>query len=187
MAAEVSFTTAQSLLLHGPNISFLGLVLGPSYTSYSQYSHLPYCSFEWGNEGYAGSCSHGGELLYLSQPSKKTGLLIVRGHFATSLYASLSRSQTDFGGPSTFGLEVTRYPYAYDPAGKEGTEAQLKEQAQRTKKDHSGVQSGSSFALGDMIDRGSFNYRYPGKPLFIPSCCVTSQRWEIRQNLHMSW
>jgi hypothetical protein len=85
----------------------------------------------------------------------------VRGHFATSLYASLSRSQTDFGGPSTFGLEVTRYPYAYDAAGKKITQEELEAQAKRTKKDTSGVSNGSSFALGSMIDRGCFNYRWP--------------------------
>ena len=87
----------------------------------------------------------------------------MRGHFATSLYASLSRSQTDFGGPSTFGLEVTRYPYAYNFFGKKIGQEQLEEQVKKTskEKDRSGVKNGSSFALGQMIDRGCFNYRYP--------------------------
>src|SRR5277367_1110931 len=79
--------------------------LGPTFTSYFQFSHLPSCSFDWGENGYAGSSNHGGELLYLSAPSKTKGLIIARGHFATSLYASLSRAQIEFGGPSTFGLD----------------------------------------------------------------------------------
>jgi hypothetical protein len=135
--------------------------LGPSYTSYSQYSNLPYCAFEWGDEGYAGCSNHGGELLYLSKPSDDTGLVLVRGHFATSLYASLSRSQIDFGGPSTFGLEVTRFPYAYDRAGRKVTQHDIQVQSESTKKDTSGVMNGSSFKLGAMIDRGCFNYRWP--------------------------
>jgi hypothetical protein len=86
---------------------------------------------------------------------------MVRGHFATSLYASLSRSQIDFGGPSTFGLEVTRFPYAYDAAGEKRSQNQLLAQTESTIKDTSGVSNGSSFALGRMIDRGCFNYRWP--------------------------
>jgi len=102
----------------------------------------------------------------------------VRGHFATSLYASLSRSQTDFGGPSTFGLEVTRYPFAYDKDITERTPEQLEAQAKKTKKETFGVKNGSSFALGNMIDRGCFNYRYPGKLILILGWflfCVASQ------------
>jgi len=68
---------------------------------------------------------------------------MARGHFATSLYASLSRSQIDFGGPSTFGLEVSRCLHAYNPNGD------------------SDAIKGSSFRLGSMIDRGCFNYRWP--------------------------
>jgi hypothetical protein len=156
VVAGVSFIYAPSLLLHELNISFTRL--GPSYTSYFQYSHLPYCSFEWGNNGYAGCSNHGGELLYLSRPSKKTGLIMVRGHFATSLYASLSRSQIDFGGPSTFGLEVTRCPYAYDEAGEYITQDEILKETESAKK--KAAKNGSSFELGGMIDRGCFNYRW---------------------------
>jgi hypothetical protein len=145
------------LLYHELIISFSRL--GPSYTSYFQYSHLPYCSFEWGDKGYAGCSNHGGELLYLSRPSKKTGLIMVRGHFATSLYASLSRSQIDFGGPSTFGLEVTRSIYAYDSAGVEITQDDIANETEVSKR--KAAKNGSSFQLGTMIDRGCFNYRWP--------------------------
>jgi hypothetical protein len=106
------------------------------------FSHLPASSFDWGAEGYAGCSNNGGELLYLSAPSPTNGLIMARGNFSTSLYASLSRAQIDFGGPATFGLELSRTEHAYNP------------------KDN-GNRVASSFRLGDMIERGSFNYRWP--------------------------
>jgi hypothetical protein len=115
--------------------------LGPTYTSYSRFSHLPACSFDWGAQGYAGSSNFGGELLYLSAPSPRRGLIMARGHFSTSLYTSLSRAQIEFGGPATFGLEISRTEKRYDP----------RENGSR----------GSSFKLGTMIDRGCYNYRWP--------------------------
>jgi len=85
---------------------------------------------------------------------------MARGHFATSLYASLSRSQIDFGGPSTFGLEVAKFPYPYDPDGKVITQEEMIKQKESTRKDVLGAKNGSSFCLGSMIDRGCFNYRW---------------------------
>src|SRR6266536_4802681 len=121
---------------------------------------FPTCSIEWGENGYTGCSNHGGELLYLSRPSKSKGLIMARGHFATSLYASLSRSQIDFGGPSTFGLEVAKFPYPYDPDGKVITQEEMIKQKESTRKDVLGAKNGSSFCLGSMIDRGCFNYRW---------------------------
>lgn len=104
---------------------------------------------------------------------------MARGHFATSLYTSLSRAQIEFGGPSTFGLEVSRCPYAYNPksrsskeieeekkAGNESTNKNVssaKGVALKGKKEENvlGAKDGSSFRLGNMIDRGCFNYRWP--------------------------
>src|SRR5205814_294707 len=86
---------------------------------------------------------------------------------ASSLYASLSRAQIQFGGPSTFGLEVSRTPYAYDPEGDEIIVDESKEEDKTQKKDEldkSGAlvaSNGSSFQLGPMIGRGCFNYRWP--------------------------
>jgi hypothetical protein len=68
---------------------------------------------------------------------------MARGNFSTSLYASLSRTQVEFGGPTTFGLEIARADYPYDP------------------KDENGAKKGSSFSLGTMIERGCSNYRWP--------------------------
>lgn len=116
---------------------------GPTYNSYSRFSHLPACSFDWGCGGYAGCSNYGGELLYLSAPSRKHGLIVARGNFSSSLYASLSRTQVEFGGPTTFGLEIARADYPYDT------------------KDDNCAKKGSSFSLGTMIDRGCFNYRWP--------------------------
>ena len=98
--------------------SFLG-ILGQTYNSGTQFSHLPSCSFDWGQDGYGGCCNNGNELLYLSVQSKQHGVIMARGHFATSLYASLSRTQIEFGGPSTFGLEVSVWDYTYNPGDSE--------------------------------------------------------------------
>ncbi|KAH8901092.1 hypothetical protein GQ53DRAFT_814577 [Thozetella sp. PMI_491] len=116
---------------------------GLAYNSYSFLSSLPATSFDWGDDGHGGSSNYGGELLYLSAPSKKNGVVIVRGNFSTSHYAALSRAQIEFGGPSTFGFEVSRADYKYDTSTEKGR------------------YYGSSFTLGDMIERGCFNYRWP--------------------------
>jgi hypothetical protein len=72
---------------------------------------------------------------------------MARGNFATSLYASLSRTQEQFGGPATFGLGIARADYAYDPEALNPFDCNTKKQ--------------SSFRLGRMIERGCFNYRWP--------------------------
>lgn len=119
--------------------------LGAAYNSYSLFSHFPACSFDWGDSGFAGSSNYGGELLYLSAPSCKHGLVLARGNFSTSHYASLSRAQIVFGGPATFGLEVSRAQFVYDPSQKDSLKAKR----------------GSSYRLGALIERGCFNYRWP--------------------------
>ncbi|KAI1128833.1 hypothetical protein F5Y10DRAFT_291616 [Nemania abortiva] len=112
---------------------------GASYISYNQFSHLPATSFEFGADGFAGACNNGGELLHFSAPSKEHGLIFARGAFSSSLYACISRAQMEYGGSATFGLRIARDQVPYD-----------KESSQ-----------GSSFRLGDMIERGCFNYRWP--------------------------
>jgi hypothetical protein len=59
------------------------------------------------------------------------------------MYASLSRAQIEFGGPATFGFEVSRASHKYKADGNEEEK------------------KGSSFKLGSMIERGAFNYRWP--------------------------
>lgn len=145
------------------------MTAGPNYISYAQFEHLHACPFDWGQGGLAGCCNGGGELLYLSQASrdKGKGMIMARGHFASSLYASLSRAQIQFGGPSTFGLEVARTPYAYDSESQEIIIDESKDEDKTQKKDEldkSGAlvaSNGSSFQLGPMIGRGCFNYRWP--------------------------
>ena len=120
--------------------------LGPTFNSHSLFSHLPLSSFDWGDSGYAGCSSCGGELLFLSALSdshNSDGLVMARGNFSTSLYASLSRAQMEFGGPATFGLEVSRVDHTFIVNGNEEEK------------------KGSSFQLGSMIERGAFNYRWP--------------------------
>ena len=75
---------------------------------------------------------------------------MARGNFFTSLYASLSRAQIDFGGPATFGLEVSQALETYKP---NPSSANPVDPPQDLK--------GSSFNLGNMIERGCFNYRWP--------------------------
>jgi hypothetical protein len=81
-------------------------------------------------------------LLHLAAPSEKDGLIFVRGDFQNSLYSSLARAQREFGGPSTFGFEVAVGRGYYIP-------------------DDDKSKHGSSFVLGEMIEHGSFNYRWP--------------------------
>lgn len=125
--------------------------VGVTYNSFARFSHLPACSFDWGGDGYAGSSNYGGELLYLSAKSRERGLIMARGDFSTSLYTSLSRTQVEFGGPTTFGFEVSRAERPYDPANVTGFQDL----------DKYPVSKRSSFELGPMIERGSFNYRWP--------------------------
>jgi hypothetical protein len=69
--------------------------------------------------------------------------MAARGTFSASTYATLSRTQVEFGGSSTFGLEIALAECPYDP-----------QKAGAKKK-------GSSFKLGKMVERGCFNYRWP--------------------------
>jgi len=132
---HTSATRSQWLTVH----------LGPTYISYSPFSKLSATSFEFGADGCVASCNAGGELLHLAAPSKNDGLIFVRGDFQTSLYSSLARAQGIFGGPSTFGFEVAvdKPPYS---TPKPPTILD---------------EHGSSFQLGELIEQGSFNYRWP--------------------------
>jgi hypothetical protein len=106
---------------------------------------------------------------------------MVRGHFATSLYASLSRLQLDFGGPSSFGLTIARFPWAYDPAAAPMLQREISYQKSM---ETMGAMNGSSFELGAMIDRGCFNYRWPVTEYYIElhpyqQAIETAKRGEI--------
>ncbi|KAJ8133220.1 hypothetical protein O1611_g403 [Lasiodiplodia mahajangana] len=112
---------------------------GAAYISYNQFSHLPATSFEFGADGFAGACNNGGELLHFSAPSKEHGLIFARGAFSSSLYACISRAQMEYGGSATFGLRIARDQMPYNKKSSKG----------------------SSFRLGEMTERGCFNYRWP--------------------------
>jgi hypothetical protein len=111
------------------------LRLEPAYISYSPFSNFSVTSFDFGVKGVAVSCNSGGELLYLLAPSKKDGLISVRGDFETSLYSSLARTQKQFGGPSTFGFEISTGRKPFKPESEKFKELK-----------------GSSLRLGDMLD-----------------------------------
>jgi hypothetical protein len=118
-------------------------LVGSTFNSFYEFNDNPACSFDWGENGYAGCTNYGGELLYLSARSPEHGLIQARGTYSASTYATLSRTQVEFGGSSTFGLEIALAECAYDSRNPETKE------------------KGSSFKLGNMVERGCFNYRWP--------------------------
>ncbi|KAI1750062.1 hypothetical protein F4782DRAFT_548893 [Xylaria castorea] len=142
---------------------------GASYISYNQFSHLPATSFEFGADGFAGACNSGGELLHFSAPSKEHGLIFARGAFTSSLYACISRAQTEYGGSATFGLRIARdqVPYVPSTSRLNGPKLQATSQSKQEEDIRSLEENcdyspkGSSFRLGGMIERGCFNYRWP--------------------------
>ncbi|PVH93772.1 hypothetical protein DM02DRAFT_676624 [Periconia macrospinosa] len=94
---------------NNPNFDWLGRSgRGSAYISYNGFSHLSATSFDFGHEGHAASCNYGGEILQLSAPSSRYGLIFASGHFSPSLYASLARRQRANGGPATFSLKPPR-------------------------------------------------------------------------------
>ncbi|KAH7378144.1 hypothetical protein BKA64DRAFT_250626 [Cadophora sp. MPI-SDFR-AT-0126] len=75
----------------------------------------------------------------MSAKSKQHGIIFAQGNFESTLYSSLARAQRSYVGLSTFGLEVPVSPEQYNLVKK----------------------TGSAIRLGEMIDRGSFNHRWP--------------------------
>ncbi|GAB1319395.1 hypothetical protein MFIFM68171_09605 [Madurella fahalii] len=120
---------------------------GPTYISFSPFSHRTASSFEFGDNGYAGCCNYGGELIHLAARSQKHGIICVRGYRSTSLYGTLAQTQGEFGGPSSFGLEVSAHKPLYRPF-EETTAC-------------SSTEFSSSFRPGKLTERGCFNYRWP--------------------------
>ncbi|KAH8904689.1 hypothetical protein BR93DRAFT_970622 [Coniochaeta sp. PMI_546] len=124
----------------------------PTYISYSHMSSNFASSFDFGHRGYAASCNYGGELIHLSAKSATRGLIFARGNRCTSLSSSLAQAQGEFGGPATFGLEVSRNRDPGTPSGVAGD---------KFEREHQGFASQSSFRPGQMIERGSFSHRWP--------------------------
>ena len=56
--------------------------------------------------------------------------------------------QVDFGGPTTFGLEIARTDDIYSPNSDQASPKGFSP-------------NGSTFSLGDMTERGCFNHRWP--------------------------
>ncbi|KAI1772245.1 hypothetical protein F4818DRAFT_449603 [Hypoxylon cercidicola] len=117
---------------------------GPTYISYSEFSDRLACSFEFGESGYAASCNYGGELLNMSAKDEEQGIVFAHGNFESTYYASLARAQRHDGGKATFGLGIA---VNQDPFHK----------ADSLVPHH----RGSRIKLGQMIERGCFNYRWP--------------------------
>jgi hypothetical protein len=114
---------------------------GAAYISYSEFTDLPACSFDFGDRGYAASSNNGGDLLQMTARSDKHGILFARGDFECSLYLSLARGQRDRGGKSAFGLQVA--------------------EPERSADMNPGDEPKFNYALGPIIERGCYNYRWP--------------------------
>lgn len=138
-------------------------ITGPSYISYSQFNHRSAWAFEFGANGNTGCCNHGGELMQLSAAleDEPEGLIFARGEFSSSIYASLARSQMEYGRSSTFGLEVARNRVPYGSDKNKNIE-------------------GSSFRLGKMLERGCFNYRWPLNEYALHSNSMKQEPTEAR-------
>ncbi|KAK3290899.1 uncharacterized protein B0H64DRAFT_446714 [Chaetomium fimeti] len=107
---------------------------GPEYISYSELSNATYCAFDFGQWGYAASTNDGGELLQMTAPSGKHGIVFAWGDFEFSPDLALARGQREQGGKSSFGLKFL---------GSEGGE--------------------SRSYKWSVTERGSFQYRWPIK------------------------
>lgn len=79
---------------------------GVTYTSYTPFAHLPATSFDFGTDGFAGSCNRGGELLQITAPSPLCGFVCAQGDYPNTPDSILARSQRVRGGKSTFGLKL---------------------------------------------------------------------------------
>ncbi|KAG4432069.1 hypothetical protein IFR05_012449 [Cadophora sp. M221] len=112
---------------------------GSAYVSYTEFSQKAACAFDFGEDGYAASCNDGGKILHMSAKSEQSGIIFAQGNFDSTLYSSLARAQRTHGGQSTFGLEIPVSPEPFNMLKK----------------------TGSALRLGEMIERGSFNHRWP--------------------------
>ncbi|KAH6715016.1 hypothetical protein BKA61DRAFT_574493 [Leptodontidium sp. MPI-SDFR-AT-0119] len=92
-------------------------------------------SFNWLSREARGSAY----ILHMSAKSEQSGVLFAQGNFDSTLYSSLARAQRTYGGQSTFGLEIPVSPEPFNLLKK----------------------TGSALRLGEMIERSSFNHRWP--------------------------
>lgn len=112
-----------------------------TYVCYGDLADNTATAFEFGGgNGYTGCVNCGGELLQITAPSKRHGIIFARGRFEYSLYSSLARGQRWPGGKSTFGVQ---FPFH--------------KTTQR-----SGRMTWPRIAVcKELIQQGSFNHRWP--------------------------
>ncbi|RYP42700.1 hypothetical protein DL767_000069 [Monosporascus sp. MG133] len=149
-------SSSSSIPVTDPFSWLRGTYRGSAYVSYSELSDHPACSFDFGHKGYAASCNYGGELLQMTAPSKKHGIVFARGDFQYSLYLSLARGQRERGGKSTFGLKLESSSGPDDAVSPSHEIEALVEPISNTS-----LQSGARLYLGSMVERGCYNYRWP--------------------------
>jgi len=111
--------------------------LESTYASYNQFSDLPATSFDFGADGYTGSCNLGGELLQTTSPSPLCGFVSARGDYEDSAASIVARAQRISGGRATFGIKLV------EPGGGAPEE------------------TSGAYERGLMVERGCFNFRWP--------------------------
>lgn len=117
--------------------------LGPNYISYSESSDRQACSFDFGDNGCSASCDYGGELLNMSSKDEEEGIIFATSGLENTYRSSLDHAQrhSGGGGKAIFGLRIA---VDQEPFHK----VDLKDRGSRLK-------------LGQMTERGCFNYRWP--------------------------
>ncbi|KAI6084000.1 hypothetical protein F4821DRAFT_179586 [Hypoxylon rubiginosum] len=116
---------------------------GPNYISYSESSDRQACSFDFGDNGCSASCDYGGELLNMSSKDEEEGIIFATSGLENTYRSSLDHAQrhSGGGGKAIFGLRIA---VDQEPFHK----VDLKDRGSRLK-------------LGQMTERGCFNYRWP--------------------------
>ncbi|OIW25526.1 hypothetical protein CONLIGDRAFT_647278 [Coniochaeta ligniaria NRRL 30616] len=128
---------------------------GATYIRYAHMSGNFASSFDFGVEGYMllVATTAASSFTFLPHPLPKL-LFSLACNRSTTLSSSLAQAQGEFGGPSTFGLEISRHR---DPL----TESSQLAEPQGEKGEPKGHASYCSFRPGQMIEHGSFNHRWP--------------------------
>ncbi|KAH7303428.1 hypothetical protein B0I35DRAFT_446761 [Stachybotrys elegans] len=115
---------------------------GSTYTTYTQVSDRPRCSFDYGSNGYTASCNLGGELLRFTTPSDNTGLISATAQVDESLGSRVALAESYKGNKSTFGLKFLSI--------SSDTERKTKPMGKKDK-----------YVLGTLVERGAISNRWP--------------------------
>ena len=137
---------------------------GSTYSSYTQFSDRPACSFDFGSNGYTASCNLGGELCQLTIPSQKEGVITARGADKHSLSALIASMQRYTSNAFTFGLKLASIAPPQDSTATTVKQGSVVEDSKDiTTKQGSAAKVPEKIIVeqGPVVERGAFNYRWP--------------------------